>query len=211
MCVLAVARSGGHRRCDGCLATTRRPAGDDLPRAARPDRQGGSARGDIRRDDGAYCRRQPRQGRDHAYRQTRQGRHAFDRDCRGRTAGGGGPGDGRKTQGPGPRHGGQLRRRRHQHRLLSRGGQYGRALGPATGLRLPEQPLRRNDADLRHHEARTCRRTGCRIRHAGCSGGRQRSAGGEIRARRSTAAGARRRRAHLHRMRDVPLPRSLLR
>ena len=38
-----------------------------------------------------------------------------------------------KRKGSRPRHGGQLRRRRHQHRLLPRGGEHGRAVGPAGG------------------------------------------------------------------------------
>ena len=43
---------------------------------------------------------------------------------------------------------GQLRRRCHEHRLVPRGGQHGRAVGPAAGLRVPEQSLRRDDADV---------------------------------------------------------------
>ncbi len=44
-------------------------------------------------------------------------------------AGGRRAGHGRQTQRPGPGHGGQLRRRRHQHRLVPRGRQHGRACG----------------------------------------------------------------------------------
>ena len=63
----------------------------------------------------------------------------------------------------------------------------------------------------RHHEDRTRRRPGGRLRHAGRSRRRQRPAGGEIRTRRGTSAGTRRRRPDLHRMRHVPVPRPLLR
>ena len=35
---------------------------------------------------------------------------------------------------------GQLRRRRDEHRIVPRGGEHGRAVGSADGLRLPEQP-----------------------------------------------------------------------
>ena len=141
--VLAVARPGGDRRGDGCHAARRRPAGDHLPRAARPDRQRRSAGRDLRRDDGPHRRRQPRQGRHHAHRQTREGRDAVDGDRRRRAAGRRRAGDGRQAQGARPRHGGQLRRRRDQHRLVPRGGEHGRAVGPADGLRLPEQPCTR--------------------------------------------------------------------
>ena len=89
-----------------------------------------------------------------------------------------------QAQGARPRHGGQLRRRRDQHRLVPRGGEHGRAVGSADGVRLPEQPVRRDDADHGHDEARARRRPGRRLRHAGCSRRRQRPAGG--RRRRST-------------------------
>ena len=73
----------------GVTSAGRRPAGHHLPRAARPDRQGRAAGGDLRRDDGPHRRRQPRQGRHHAHRQTRSGRDAVDRDRRRRAARGG--------------------------------------------------------------------------------------------------------------------------
>ena len=211
MCVLAVSRSGGHRRRDGHLAARGRPAGDDLSWAARSDRQRRSAGRDLRRDDGPHRRRRPRQGRHHAHRQTRGGRHAVDGDRRSRAAGGSRVGDVGQAQGDRSRHGGQLRRRRHQHRVLPRGGEHGRAVGSAGRLRVPEQHVRRDDADDRHDEDRARRRPGRRLRHARRSRRRQRPAGRCGGARRGGGKGAPRRRPHLHRMRDVPIPRPLLR
>ncbi len=147
--VLAVARAGGHRRRDGRDAARRRPAGHHLPRTARPDRQRRSAGRDLRRDDGAHRRREPRQGRHHAHRQTRSGRDALDGNRRRGAARRRRAGDGRQAQGPRPRHGGELRRRRDEHRVVPRGGEHGRAVGPADGVRLPEQPVRGDDADRR--------------------------------------------------------------
>ena len=48
-----------------------------------------------------------------------------------------------QAQGARPRHGGQLRRRRDEHRVVPRGGEHGRAVGPAAGVRVPEQPCTR--------------------------------------------------------------------
>ncbi len=194
MRVLAVPRPGGDRCRDGRVTAGRRPAGHDLSRTARPDRQRRTAGRDLRRDDGTHRRCQPRQGRHHAHRQTRERRDAVDRDRGSRAAGGGRPGDVGQTQRTGPGHGGQLRRRRDQHRLVPRGGQYGCAVGSSDGLRVPEQSLRRDDAHQRHHEDRARRRPGGRLWHAGRAGRRQRPAGGESRfwTRRSCvrAAGA---------------------
>ena len=94
-----------------------------------------------------------------------------------------------KRKGHRPRHSGQLRRRRDQHRVVPRGGQHGRAVGSADGLRLPEQPVRGDDAHRRHDEARARRRPGRRLRHAGCPRRRQRPAGGGRGAGRGAAAG----------------------
>ena len=120
-------------------------------------------------------------------------------------------GDVRQAQGAGPRHGGQLRRRRDEHRVVPRSGEHGRAVGSADGLRLPEQPVRRDDADRRHDEDRTCRRPCGRLRNARCPRRRQRSACGRGCARRGDRQGPQRRRTDLHRVRDVPFPRPLLR
>ena len=64
-----------------------------------------------------------------------------------RTAGGRRAGDGGQTQRPRPRHGRQLRRRCDEHRFVPRGGQHGGTVGPAAGVRLPEQHVRGDDAD----------------------------------------------------------------
>ena len=88
------------------------------------------------------------QGRVDAHHRRHQGRHGLLRHRRRPPAGGRGGGLGRS--GAGHRAGLRvlLRRRHHQHRDLPRGGEPGRHLEAAGGLRLREQPLHGVHRDL---------------------------------------------------------------
>ena len=198
----------------GTVLPTGRPARDHLPRSSHdqlakgvPDRPSGG------RDPHPRHRGERWQGRGHAHLPSAIGPGAVDRDRRVRDPDRGGcrPGPRQLGEGDRPGDGGQLRRRGHRDRVLPRSGQPRRPLGPTRGLRVPGQPVRRDDPDRRGPAGRARLRPGRGVRDPGGPRRRQRSGRGLPGPRRGGRAGEGRRWAHAARVHHLPALRPLLR